>query len=155
MQISVRPFRLLLTTFGFRTILNIEGLYLVEKRRGMKEKLKKILQFFVNPRLLLCVGIAWIITNGWSYVMFGIGTYFQISWMLVVSGAYLTFLWLPISPEKVVTFAIAIALLRWLFPNDQKTLAVLKNLYEKAKSVIRRKKTKAGEKAESDTAAEE
>ena len=39
----------------------------------MKNKLKKILQFILNPRLLLCVLIAWIITNGWSYVLFGIG----------------------------------------------------------------------------------
>lgn len=106
----------------------------------MKEKLKKILQFFANPRLLFCIAIAWMITNGWSYIMMGIGTYWGITWMTVVAGAYLTFLWLPISPEKVVTFAIAIALLRWLFPNDQKTLAVLKDLYEKAKRAISKKK---------------
>ena len=106
----------------------------------MKEKLKKVLQFFANPRLLFCVAIAWIITNGWSYILFGIGTYFNISWMTVVAGAYLAFLWLPISPEKVATCAIALGLLRWLFPNDQKTLAVLKELYEKAKQAIRKKK---------------
>lgn len=69
--------------------------------------------------------------------MLGIGTYFGIGWMTAVAGAYLAFLWLPISPEKLVTFAIAIALLRWLFPGDQKTLAVLKRLYEKAKGAIK------------------
>ncbi len=108
----------------------------------MKKTLKKILQFITNPKLLLCVGMAWFITNGWSYVLFALGTYFQIGWMVAVGGAYLAFLWLPISPEKIVTFAIAIALLRWLFPDDQKTLAVLKNLYAKAKAAIKnRKKT--------------
>ena len=112
----------------------------------MKEKLKKILQFFANPHLLICVAIAWMITNGWSYVMFGFGTYFNISWMIVVGGAYLTFLWLPVSPEKIVTCAIAIALLRWLFPNDQKTLAVLKNLYEKAKQSVKNRKNRKGKK---------
>lgn len=106
----------------------------------MKQKLKKILQFIMNPRLLLCVGIAWMITNGWSYIAFSVGTYFGIGWMAAVGGAYLTFLWLPISPEKIVTFAIALALLRWFFPKDQKTLAVLKDLYEKAKAVVKRKK---------------
>ena len=112
----------------------------------MKEKLKKVLLFFANPRLLLCVGIAWLITNGWSYILFGIGTYLEIPWMIAVSGAYLAFLWLPISPEKLVTFAIAIALLRWLFPNDEKTLAVLKGWYAKAKSAIRtRRERKAGD----------
>ena len=108
----------------------------------MKEKLKKIVQFLLNPRLLLCVGIAWLITNGWSYLMFGFGTYFQIGWMIAVSGAYLAFLWLPISPEKIATFAIAIALLRLLFPNDTKTLGVLRDLYHKAKSAVSKKKDK-------------
>ena len=96
----------------------------------MNEKIKKILHFITNPRLLLCVGIAWMITNGWSYILFAVGTYFGITWMTAVGGAYLAFLWLPISPEKIVTFTIALALLRWWFPNDQKTLAVVKNFFE-------------------------
>lgn len=112
----------------------------------MKKKLKKILQFIANPRLLLCVALAWFITNGWSYLLFGIGTYFEIGWMVGIASAYLAFLWLPISPEKVVTFAIAIALLRWLFPNDEKTLAVLKQFHEKAKRVIQNKKNKKDKK---------
>lgn len=108
----------------------------------MKEKIKKILQFILNPRLLLCVGIAWLITNGWSYLMFGFGTYFGIEWMIAVSGAYLAFLWFPMSPEKIATFAISIALLRCLFPNDTKTLGVLRELHQKAKAVIRKRKNK-------------
>ena len=112
----------------------------------LKQNLTKALQFIANPRLIICFMIGWLITNGWSYILFGIGTYLEIPWMIAVSGAYLAFLWLPISPEKLVTFAIAIALLRWLFPNDQKTLAVLKGWYAKAKSAIRtRRERKAGE----------
>lgn len=99
----------------------------------MKNKCKTIFLFFTNPRLLLCFFLAWLITNGWSYILFGLGTWFKISWMTAVAGAYLTFLWLPISPEKLVTFAISIFFLRRLFPNDQKTLAVLRHLREKAK----------------------
>ena len=106
----------------------------------MKEKVKKIIQFIVNPRLLLCFILAWMITNGWSYLMFGVGTYFKIHWMTALSGAYLAFLWLPVSPEKIVTFVISIALIRWLFPKDEKTIAVLKELYEKAKLAIQKKK---------------
>ena len=108
----------------------------------MKNKIVKALQFVTNPRLLLCVAVAWMITNGWSYILFGLGTFFEIPWMIAVGGAYLTFLWLPISPEKIVTFTIAIALLRWFFPNDQKTLAVLKDFYAKAKGAIKKKKNK-------------
>ena len=108
----------------------------------MKKKIKKILLFFTNPRLLLCFLLAWLITNGWSYILFGLGTYFEIPWMTAVAGAYLTFLWLPVSPEKLVTFAIAIFLLKRLFPNDQKTLAVLRQLREKAKVRRRNRKSK-------------
>ena len=108
----------------------------------MKEKLKKILQFIANPRLLLCFGLAWIITNGWSYILFALGTYFQIGWMIALSGAYLTFLWLPISPEKLVTVAIAMVLLRFLFPKDQKTLGVLKEMYAKVKGAVKKHKEK-------------
>lgn len=75
------------------------------------------------------LGIAWIITNGWSYVMLALGS------------GYITFLWLPISPEKIATAAIAIVLLRVLFPNDEKTLAVLKDIYAKVKYILKRKKT--------------
>lgn len=114
----------------------------------LKRNLKKTLQFIANPRLLLCWLIAWVLTNGWSYILFGVGTYCGIEWMVAVSGAYLAFLWLPISPEKIVTCAIAIALLRWLFPGDQKTLAVLHGWYEKAKIAIRnRRERRAEEKA--------
>ena len=101
--------------------------------KEMKKKIKKIFLFFTNPHLLLCLLIAWLITNGWSYILFALGTWLQISWITAVAGAYLTFLWLPVSPEKLVTVAIAIFLLKRLFPNDQKTLAVLRQLREKAK----------------------
>ena len=47
----------------------------------MKEKVKKIILFFTNPRLLLCLGIAWLITNGWSYVLLALGLWLKISWM--------------------------------------------------------------------------
>ena len=112
------------------------------RKRVVKEKLKKILWFVLNPRLLLCVAVAWLITNGWSYILFAVGSYLEIGWMTAVAGAYLAFLWLPISPEKVATFAIAIALLRFLFPNDQKTLAVLRDLYAKAKQAVGARKKK-------------
>lgn len=104
----------------------------------MKEKIKKIIQFIANPRLLLCFGFAWLITNGWSYILLGIGTLFHINWIIAVASGYLAFLWLPISPEKILTIAIAIALLRFLFPNDQKTLAVLKSMRDKIKNKIKK-----------------
>lgn len=101
----------------------------------------------MNPHLLICIVAAWFITNGWSYILLGFGTYFKIDWMMAVAGAYLAFLWLPISPEKIVTFAIALMLLRRFFPEDRNTLAVLKSLYEKAQSAVKnRKEEKHGAK---------
>lgn len=111
----------------------------MKESKGMRDKAKKLLQFLANPRLILCFGMAWIITNGWSYIFMGIGTYYDIGWMVAMAGAYLTFLWLPISPEKILTFAISIVLMKWLFPKDEKTLGVLKALRDKARAKHREK----------------
>lgn len=109
----------------------------------MKKNLNKMLKFFINPRLLFCLLVAWFITNGWSYVLFAISSYFHLKWLQGFSGAYLAFLWLPISPEKVVTIAIAIVLLKFIFPNDKNTLAVLENLFYKAKETLKKKNNKS------------
>jgi hypothetical protein len=113
----------------------------------MREKIKKwtkaVLSFLLNPRFLLCFGLGWMITNGWSYIVFALGTWLQIPWMIAVGGAYLAFLWLPISPEKIFTVAIAIWLLKRLFPNDQQTLAVLIRMHKKLREAVKKKKNDA------------
>ena len=112
------------------------------EKEKVKQGAKKALWFLLNPRLILCFGIGWILTNGWSYILMAIGTWLQIEWMMAVAGAYLAFLWLPVSPEKLVTVAIAIGLLKWLFPDDTKTLAVLVEWRRKAKTAIAARKAK-------------
>mgnify|MGYP003293788930 CR=1 FL=1 len=116
----------------------------------MKEKMKaffkKALQFFLNPRLLLCFGIGWMITNGWSYILFGLGTWLGNQWMIGISSAYLTLLWLPISPEKLITLTIAIWLMKILFPDDKKTLGTLHESLASFKRTLRRKKQEHEEK---------
>ena len=124
----------------------------------MKEKakhlLKKAVLFITNPRLLFCFALGWMITNGWSYIMMGVGVYFNIEWMMVVAGAYLTFLWVPISPEKIVTVALAILFLKWLFPNDQKTLAVLVDMKDRLKAAVKKKAAERKAKKEEKTRVE-
>ncbi len=114
------------------------------KKTITKEKvkllLKQALQFILNPRLWLCLGIAWVITNGWAYIILGIGTYNKITWMIAISSGYLALLWFPFTPEKIITVSIAMILLKLLFPNDEKTLTILDQLYAKAKNAIKRKK---------------
>ena len=112
----------------------------------MKQKIKTIVQFILNPRFLLCFGIAWLITNGWSYIVFAFGTWLGISWMIAVSSAYMALLWFPFTPEKLITVVIAMALLRWLFPNDQKTLGILKDMYAKTKATIQTRREKRARK---------
>ena len=112
------------------------------KKLNLKDKIKRRLWFFANPRLLLCFGIAWIFTNGWSYIALGIGTIFDIVWMQAVAGAYLALLWLPFTPEKIITVIIAIALLKLFFPRDERTLGILNDIFTKAKEKLKQKKTK-------------
>ncbi len=104
-------------------------------REGLREMARRWARFLLNPRLLLCLAIAWMITNGWSYVMFGLGMLLKIHWMRVVGGAYMSFLWLPFTPEKLVTVVLAIGLMRLLYPRDRRTLGVLRR---KLKQISRR-----------------
>ena len=115
-------------------------------KEKIKEKLKKIIQFLLNPRFLFCFGLAWMITNGWCYIFIGVGTFYEIEWMFYVGTTYLAFLWLPITPEKILTIPLAIAFLKVFFPKDEKTLAVLQQMYQKAKEALIGKKKK-GKKA--------
>ena len=106
------------------------------KDRKMRSKIWMLIEFITNPHLLLCLAAAWVITNGWSYAFFAIGTYFGIEWMTAVGAGYMAFLWLPISPEKIVTFGLAIFFLKKFFPYDRKTLGVIRRF----KAEMKRKK---------------
>lgn len=110
-------------------------------REKLTDWLKKAVKFILNPRLLLCFGIAWMITNGWSYIMLAVGTWLGVPWMIAVASAYLAILWLP-SPEKILTCAIAIVLLRLLFPKDRYTLGVLRDMRDRAIQAFQNRKHK-------------
>ncbi len=102
-------------------------------KQKLSDLFKSIRQFLFNPPLLICLGIAWIITNGWSYVAFTLGIYFDIPVLVGIASAYLAFLWVPFTPEKIFTVIIAIALLKRFFPNDERTLKKLETLHAKYK----------------------
>ncbi len=117
-------------------------------KQKITETAKTILLFIVNPRLLFCFALAWMLTNGWSYIMLGVGTYYEIEWMIAVAGTYLAVIWLPFSPEKILTFFISLGLLHILFPHDEKTLGILKELYAKQKEKRKEKRKKKHKKKE-------
>lgn len=115
-------------------------------KESLKQKIKYwikiVVEFILNPRLLLCFGLAWIITNGWAYITAAIAMWLDISWLAAIAGGYLTALWIPFTPEKIITVIIAIFLLKLFFPKDKKTLEKLHNMKEKAKSEIKKLKVK-------------
>ncbi len=111
-------------------------------RRRLKSFFKKAASFLLNPHLLICFGIAWLITNGWCYIFIVLGTWLDIGWMLAVGTGYAAFLWIPFTPEKLITIIISIFLLRIIFPKDEKTLKVLKDDLEAIKAMFRRRKEK-------------
>ena len=53
--------------------------------------------------------------------------------MRTVSGAYLAILWIPLTPEKILTVIIAMFLLKKLFPKDEKTLGILREISKKVR----------------------
>lgn len=118
------------------------GITMNNLKEKIKYWLKTIIQFILNPRLLLCFGIAWIITNGWAYITVAIAAWLKLEWLAAIAGGYLAALWIPFTPEKIITVIIAIFLLKLLFPNDKKTLEKLHNMKEKAKEEIKKLKIK-------------
>lgn len=102
------------------------------------------LRRLLNWRFLICFGIAWMITNGWAYIFIGLGIILKIDWMRNVGTGYIAFLWMPWTPEKLITIPIAIWLLKKIFPKNYELVAELENelaeLKKKNPSVRRRKK---------------
>ena len=91
-------------------------------KEKIKEKVSLWGRLVFNWRFLICFGLAWMITNGWSYILIAIGTVTHIHWLTVVGSTYLAFLWLPFTIEKIVTVAIALFLVRVLFKNHSQEL---------------------------------
>jgi ABC-type multidrug transport system fused ATPase/permease subunit len=92
-----------------------------------------------NWRFLICFGLAWIITNGWCYVFIFLGTTMNIKWMLSIGTSYLAFLWMPWTPEKLITIPIAIFLLKILFPKQKKLQEELKKEFDSERKKISEK----------------
>ena len=94
----------------------------------------KYLKPFTNPRFLISFGIAWIITNGMWYIMAFVPIPFLPEWLIWFSRSYIGFLYLPWTPEKLITIPMAIFFHLKLFKNDSKTHEQLEDMYKQAKS---------------------
>lgn len=108
----------------------------------------KYLKPFTNWRFLICFGLAWMITNGIWYI-FAFAPLNFPKWLVGFSVGYIAFLYLPITPEKLITIPIAIWLLTLLFKNHPKTRAQLDDLYAQAKADWQKVKNKFKRKKKS------
>lgn len=114
------------------------------------QKLKKILKFFLNWRFVVSFGIAWMITNGWAYICLGLGIWFDINWLAGVAGSYVAFLYLPFTPEKLITIPLAILICKIIFPKQKRIREELTQLYNEEKNKLKRRK-KDGKNNKSNT----
>ena len=93
----------------------------------------KYLKPFTNWRFLISFGLAWIITNGMWYVFAFIPMRLP-DWLVWFSRSYIAFLYIPTTPEKLITIPMAIFFQTQLFKGDEKTKAQLNDMYSQAKS---------------------
>lgn len=100
-------------------------------KEPLREKCREWLRALTNPRLLFCLAVGWFLTNGWAYCFMGVGVYLGIDWMRNAASVYLGLLWFPGTPEKLLTVGIAVGLLQIWFPEDERTLALLKDKQQK------------------------
>ena len=89
--------------------------------------------------MIICFILAWMVTNGWSYAFIAIGFIFNIEWMSTVGLSYQAFLWLPCTPEKLVTVPLAIWFDKLIFKG--KHVSALKSKLAKVRDLVRRKRS--------------
>ena len=66
---------------------------------------------FLKPTLFVSFLIAWFLTNGWAYLLATIGT----GWVRGLAITYISILWLPFTPEKLITIPLAFYIQKTLF----------------------------------------
>ena len=99
---------------------------LTPKQKRKQNRRREWLHALTNPPLLISVAAAWFFTNGWAYLAAGLGTFCRIPWMRNTGLIYLGILWAPGTPEKLLTFGLAMMMMRVFFPHDKKTVQLLR-----------------------------
>ena len=102
----------------------------------MKKFWKKLWVYFkpfTNWKFLISFGIAWMITNGWCYLFMIFGKTLDIGWMFAVGTAYAAFLYMPFTPEKLITIPMAMFFQKILFRKDEKLQEQFLNMKLEAK----------------------
>lgn len=80
------------------------------KKINFKKIKSTVVRYLKDPKLFVSFLLAWMITNGWAYIFIGLGSYLNIKWMTAVGTGYIAILWLPCTPEKLITVPISVAI---------------------------------------------
>ena len=102
--------------------------------------IKEALKYMKDWRTFLSFFIAWMITNGWCYLFIIFGKIFEISWMRITGWSYLAFLWLPCTPEKVVTIPLSVFFYKLLSKNKSRANIMLNGHSTKKHAPVTRMK---------------
>lgn len=94
----------------------------------------KYLRPFTNWRFLISFGLAWMITNGIWYIFAFAPIKWFPEWLVWFGRAYIAFIYLPMTPEKLITIPIAVFFQTLLFKGHKKTKDQLDIMYAQAKS---------------------
>lgn len=101
----------------------------------MKKLLKKIwiyIRPFVSLKFLISYIIPFMIVNGWAWIGAILLPFIGANWFTVASTTWLSILFLPFCPEKLITLPLAIFIHKRLFKNDEKTHNYLNAMYDEA-----------------------
>lgn len=77
--------------------------------------LYKSIKPYLTVKMIISFAIAWFITNGHAYMLFGWGMIDDIEWMKWYGGAYVAILYMPFTPEKIITIPLGVWFYKILF----------------------------------------
>ena len=89
-------------------------------------KIKTYISPFLNWRILIIYLPIWFLMSGWTYLFSYLGTKHHISWMLASGTFWATILWLPMTPEKLITIPLTLFIyVKWVGHSDPKLEAMV------------------------------
>lgn len=82
-------------------------------------KIKTYISPFLNWRILVIYVPIWFLMSGWTYLFIYLGTRHHVGWMLAAGTFWATVLWLPFTPEKLITIPLTLYLYVKLFGHKE------------------------------------
>lgn len=96
-------------------------------------KIKIYLRPFLDWKFLVSYLIPFSLINGWAWVGTFLLPIIGSNWFTIAASTWLAILWMPWTPEKLVTIPMAIWIHHLLFKNDKKTKIKMQKMYDEAK----------------------